>query len=134
MTGERELTLTGHLGELRRSLLWCAVPFLLTAAAGFALSDRLLAWVFTPPRALSLPLHLIHPGDGLMLRIRAAVFLAAGPALVGLWARGRTDFTMLGAGAYFTMWETACLWAGLIAALAAAAPWTIHYLKRREAP
>lgn len=184
MTGETNLTLTGHFGELRRSLLLGAVPFLAAAAAGTALSDLLLAWVFAPARLLSLPLHLFRLGDGMVLRIRAGVlaaaavtapwsafclyrfvrpglargearlvlrvsltagitftagaagmFLWAAPALLRLWAGSRGAHTLLGAGAYFSMWETACLWAGIFAALPALIPVLVNILrKRRDRP
>ena len=73
---DRDQPLSGHLTELRRRLLICAVPFVLLLIPAFCLSDRLLAAVFRLCTQQGCDIFLTGVTDALSLRLRAAGLMA----------------------------------------------------------
>ena len=69
---DRDMPLSGHLTELRRRMLICAVPFALLLIPAFFLSDRLLVAVFRLCTSQGCEIFLMGVTDALSLRLRAA--------------------------------------------------------------
>lgn len=97
-----QLPLTGHLTELRRTLLICIIPLLAACTAGTALSGTLLEWIFHPPLAAGAPLYLYSLADAALLRVRvggmAGVVCTAPLGAVSLYRFARPGLTSLEAG------------------------------------
>ncbi len=73
---DRDQPLSGHLIELRRRLLVCAVPFVLLLIPGFVLADRLLEAVFRLCTGQGCEIYLMGITDALSLRLRSAAVMA----------------------------------------------------------
>ncbi len=105
---DRDQPLSGHLTELRRRLLICAVPFVLLLIPAIILSDRLLSAVFRLCTQQGCEIFLMGVTDALSLRLRAAGLmtllcilpLLAAEALLfvfpGLYPRERRAVLLLG--------------------------------------
>ena len=72
---DKDLPLSGHLTELRRRILICAVPFVILFFPGFYASRTFLYGVFRTCTDNGCSLFLMGVTDALMLRIRSALLL-----------------------------------------------------------
>ena len=72
---DKDLPLSGHLTELRRRILICAVPFVILFFPGFYASGTFLSGVFRTCTDNGCSLFLMGVTDALMLRIRSALLL-----------------------------------------------------------
>ena len=72
---DKDLPLSGHLTELRRRILICAVPFVILFFPGFYASRTFLSGVFRTCTDNGCSLFLMGVTDALMLRIRSALLL-----------------------------------------------------------
>ncbi len=129
---DRDQPLSGHLSELRRRALVCAVPFLILLIPGFIYADRLLGAVFRLCTAQGCEVYLMSVTDALSLRLRAALLmallcllpLAIAEALLfafpGLYPRERR--TVLGLG----LLAGVCFSAGAVLFLTRLAAWLLQ--------
>jgi len=72
---DRDLPLEAHLGELRARLLVCLIPLLLLLVPAFLVTPLVLPYIFAPLDKWGYTVHFYQITDGLMLRIRLALFL-----------------------------------------------------------
>ena len=72
---DKDLPLSGHLTELRRRILICAVPFVILFFSCFYASRTFLSGVFRTCTDNGCSLFLMGVTDALMLRIRSALLL-----------------------------------------------------------
>jgi sec-independent protein translocase protein TatC len=72
---DRDLPLEAHLGELRSRLLICLIPLLLLIVPAFLVTPLVLPYIFAPLDKWGYTIHFYQLTDGLMLRIRLALFL-----------------------------------------------------------
>ena len=106
---DKDLPLSGHLRELRRRILICAVPFVILLFPGFCASGAFLSVIFRTCTDHGCSLYLTGVTDALMLRVRSAVLLTillllpliTGETLLfvfpGLYRRERIILLTLGA-------------------------------------
>jgi sec-independent protein translocase protein TatC len=87
-TGERVMPLVDHLAELRNRLIWSVLAIAAGAAAGFAVSEPIIA-ILRAPLPPELPLVVTSVGDAFAVRLRiavvAGVILAMPVLLWHLW-------------------------------------------------
>ncbi len=129
---DHDQPLSGHLSELRRRLLICAIPFAALLIPAFFLSGRFLDGVFRLCTGQGCAIYLMGVTDALSLRLRAAGLMAllcllplfAAEAMLfvfpGLYPRERR--TVLGLGALLG----ACFSAGAWLFLTRLAAWLLR--------
>ncbi|NMA07653.1 MAG: preprotein translocase subunit TatC [Clostridiales bacterium] len=71
-----EMTLVGHLTELRRRVLYAVIPAAVLLIPAFVYAPTLLAFLYRPALAYGYTLHLYALTDGLTLRLRASLLAA----------------------------------------------------------
>jgi sec-independent protein translocase protein TatC len=83
MAEDNQMSLIGHLDELRRRIMWAALAILIATAVAFIFSDKLIKLVLLPSGGLQLNAFSIM--DGFMIKWR--VSLIAGIAVAfPIWA------------------------------------------------
>ncbi len=112
---EREMTLVGHLAELRRRMLAVLVPLAALLPGTLFAAGWLLDALFSPLRAVGCEVYLYHVTDALALRIGAALlmdgalcmpllvaqaYLFVAPGLYGRERRAVVRWGLLGGGLF----------------------------------
>jgi sec-independent protein translocase protein TatC len=71
---EKELTLVGHLSELRKRIIWCLAPFLLAVSFSVPFAKSLLSFLRIPAEGVIEKLAFFSPQEVAVVYLKLALF------------------------------------------------------------
>ena len=71
---EKELTLVGHLAELRKRIIYCLIPFLLTVVSSVPFAKALLFFLRIPAQGVIEKLAFFSPQEVVLVYLKISLF------------------------------------------------------------